>query len=132
MTMSIRAQKVLVPLLAVLAFASADASAQQRTVLHKISYPENHDIYSIIAEVEPGKCTGRHTHPGAESAYVLEGQGVVKIDGKPDVGRGVGQPIVFMPGEIHEVCNVGDVRFKALAHYIVQTGQPLAKYEQPR
>jgi quercetin dioxygenase-like cupin family protein len=105
---------------------TGSALAQQRTVLQTIDYPAGHQILSVIAELEPGQCTGRHSHPGAESAYVLEGQVVAKIDGKPDLPLKAGQPLQFAPGEIHTVCNVGTGHFKALAHYIVEKGKPLA------
>jgi quercetin dioxygenase-like cupin family protein len=116
--------------LILLAAIDGSAAAQQRTVLQTIDYPAGHRILSVIAELEPGRCTSRHAHPGAESAYVLEGQVVVKIDGKPDLPRTAGQPIQFAPGEMHVVCNVGSVRFKALAHYIVETGKPLMTLPQ--
>jgi quercetin dioxygenase-like cupin family protein len=108
-----------------LAAIAGSAVAQQRTVLQTIDYPAGHQILSVIAELEPGQCTGRHTHPGAESAYVLEGEVVAKIDGKPDLPLKAGQPLQFLPGEMHNVCNVGSGHFKALAHYIVEKGKPL-------
>lgn len=108
-----------------LAAIAGGAAAQQRTVLQTIDYPAGHQILSVIAELEPGQCTSRHAHPGAESAYVLEGQVVAHIDGKPDLPLQAGQALQFAPGEMHKVCNVGSVRFKALAHYIVEKGKPL-------
>jgi quercetin dioxygenase-like cupin family protein len=108
-----------------LAAVAGNAAAQQRTVLQTIDYPAGHRIMSVLAELAPGQCTGRHSHPGAESAYVLEGKVVVKIDGKPDLPLEAGRPLQFAPGEVHTVCNVGDRRFKALAHYIVENDKPL-------
>lgn len=108
-----------------LAGAAGSAAAQQRTVLQKIDYPAGHQILSVLAELEPGQCTPRHSHPGAESAYVLEGKVLVKIEGKPDLPLEAGQPLRFLPGEVHTVCNVGERRFRALAHYIVEKDKPL-------
>jgi quercetin dioxygenase-like cupin family protein len=108
-----------------LAAATGNACAQQRTVLQTIDYPAHHRILSVLAELEPGQCTPHHAHPGAESAYILEGKVVVKIDGKPDMPLEAGQPIRFLPGEFHVVCNVGEHRFRALAHYIVEKDKPL-------
>jgi quercetin dioxygenase-like cupin family protein len=109
---------------------ASSAWAQQRTMLQTIDYPANHQILSVIAELAPGQCTGRHTHPGAESAYVLEGQVVAKIDGKQDLPLKAGQPLQFAPGEMHNVCNTGSAPFKALAHYIVEKGKPLVTRAQ--
>lgn len=108
-----------------LAAVAGHAAAQQRTVLQTIDYPKGHRILSVLAELEPGQCTPHHAHPGAESAYILEGKVVVKIDGKPDLPLEAGQPLRFAPGEFHTVCNVGDRRFRALAHYIVENDKPL-------
>jgi quercetin dioxygenase-like cupin family protein len=108
-----------------LATVAGNAGAQQRTVMQTIDYPTGHQILAVLAELERGQCTGRHSHPGAESAYVLEGKVVVKIDGKPDLPLDAGQALQFAPGEVHTVCNVGDRRFRALAHYIVQKDKPL-------
>ena len=113
---------------AIILFAATGTSslAQKRTPLQTIDFPPGYETVSVIAELEPGSCTGRHTHPGAESAYVLEGEAVAKFDGKPDLILKAGQPLQFAPGEVHNVCNVSGELFKALAHYIVERGKPLA------
>ncbi len=108
-----------------LAATAGSAVAQKRTVLQSIDFPAGYEILSVIAELEPGQCTGRHSHPGAESAYVMEGDAVAKFDAKPDLILKAGQPLQFAPGEVHNVCNVGGSHFKALAHYIVEKGKPL-------
>ncbi len=105
---------------------AGNAVAQHRTMLQTIDYPAGYRILSVIAELEPGQCSGRHTHPGVESAYILEGQVVVKVDGKPDLPLEAGQALQFGFEEVHTVCNVGKGHFKALAHYIVEQGKPLA------
>jgi quercetin dioxygenase-like cupin family protein len=79
----------------------------------------------VIAELKSGECTGRHGHPGIESAYVLEGEAVAKFDGKPDLILKAGQPLQFALEEVHNVCNVSGGLFKAIAHYIVEKGKPL-------
>ena len=102
------------------------AIAQQRSTLQMIDFPTGYETVMDLAELKPGECTGRHTHPGAESAFVLEGEAIAKVDGKPDLSVRAGQPLQFAPGAIHTVCNVGGRSFKALAHYIVEKGKPLA------
>ena len=108
-----------------LAATGSGLLAQKRTPLQTIEFPPGYEIVSVIAELESGNCTGRHAHPGAESAYVLEGEAVAKFDGKPDLIVKAGQPLQFAPGEVHNVCNVSSKPFKALAHYIVEKGKPL-------
>lgn len=58
----------------------ATASAQQppagikRTPLQKIEFPDGYHTVTGIAEIAPGGAAGRHTHPGIETGYVLEGE----------------------------------------------------------
>ncbi|RDK08619.1 cupin domain-containing protein [Cupriavidus lacunae] len=108
-----------------LAATGTNLLAQTRTPLQTIDFPSGYQIVSVIAGLEPGGCTGRHSHPGFESAYVLEGEAVAKFDGKPDLILKAGQPLQFAPGEVHNVCNVGGKPFKALAHYIIEKDKPL-------
>ena len=98
----------------------------KRTTVQTIDFPPGYETVSVIAELESGNCTGRHTHPGAESAYVLEGEALAKFDGKPDLMVKAGQPLLFAPRVVHNVCNFSSRPFKALAHDIVEKGKPLA------
>ena len=114
------------PVIVVTAIAQqAQPDAFKRTTLQTIDFPPGYETVSVIAELESGSCTGRHTHPGAESAYVLEGEAVAKFDNKPDLPLKAGRPLQFAPEEVHNVCNVSGGPFKALAHCIVEKGKPL-------
>ncbi|MFX9688404.1 cupin domain-containing protein, partial [Acinetobacter baumannii] len=71
---------------AALAFAGV-AIAQQtgikRTPLQKLDFPAGYNTVTAIAELPAGAAAGRHTHPGAETGYVLEGELELLIDGQP-------------------------------------------------
>jgi quercetin dioxygenase-like cupin family protein len=121
--------RALVVMLAAITAPGVVAIAQQdglkRTPLQTVDFPPGYEVVSVIAEVEPGNCSGRHTHPGAESAYIMEGEAVVKIDGQPDRTVKAGEPVQYAPGVVHNVCNVSNKPFKGIAHYIVEKGKPL-------
>jgi quercetin dioxygenase-like cupin family protein len=118
---------VAAPIVAVSAIAQeTQQGGIKRTLLQTIDFPPGYETVSVIGEIKPGDCAGRHTHPGAETAYVLEGEIVVKIDGKPDFIVKAGQPLLFAPGVVHNECNLSDRLFKALATYVVEKGEPLA------
>ena len=68
----------------VIASAIAQQPAIKRTPLQTVDFPAGYNVVTAIAEVPAGSCAGRHTHPGVESSYVMEGPMVVKIEGKPD------------------------------------------------
>jgi len=56
----------------------------QRTPLQKFDVPgTNYETVIGIAEIVPNVNVGRHTHPGPESGYVLEGDFSLLVEGQP-------------------------------------------------
>ena len=117
--------------LAVVAVAGASvAIAQQtgikRTPLQKLEFPAGYNTVTAIAEVPAGGAAGRHTHPGAETGYVLEGELELLIDGQPPMKIKAGESYQIPEGAIHDA-KAGDKPFKVLGVYVVKAGEPLAK-----
>lgn len=110
----------------VVASALAQQPAIKRTPLQTVDFPPGFNVVSAIAEVAPGNCAGRHTHPGVESTYVLEGAVLVKVEGKPDQTFKAGESFQLPPGVAHDACAVPGQVFKVLATYIVEKGKPVA------
>jgi quercetin dioxygenase-like cupin family protein len=77
-------------------------------------------------EIEPGIEGGKHTHPGLEMAYVIEGQLEVKVDGQPTRTYKGGEACSVAEGVAHAATNTGTVTTKLLATYLVEVGKPLA------
>jgi quercetin dioxygenase-like cupin family protein len=78
------------------------------------------------AEFDPGVSAGRHTHPGEELGYVLEGQLELKIDGQPSRTIKAGETFFVPEGLIHDGVNNGAGKAKVLATYFVDKGKPVA------
>ena len=117
--------------LSVLAFACAGAAfAQQaaikRTPLQKAEFPDGYVSVSGIAEVPAGAFAGRHTHPGVELSYVLEGEIDLIVEGKPDQHLKPGDSYQMAPGVTHDVKVTGDKPLKLLSVYVVDKTKPLA------
>jgi quercetin dioxygenase-like cupin family protein len=114
----------------VIGFAALAEEAQQgslkRATLQTGEFPPGYETVMIVAQMEPGKCSGWHTHPGLESSYFLEGEVLIHFAGKPDQVIKAGQPVLIPSGLPHNDCNVSGKPFKALAHYIVEKGKRLA------
>jgi quercetin dioxygenase-like cupin family protein len=104
--------------------AIAQQGGIKRTELGRIDFPPGFTTVTAIAEVSPGNCSGRHTHPGAESGYVLEGEIVIKLEGKPDQTFKAGQWFTNPPNQIHDACTVSGT--KTLGTYVVKKGDPIA------
>ena len=79
-----------------------------------------------LAEFPPGVAAGKHTHPGEEMGYVLDGTFRIEIDGQPAVTKKTGEVFLVPAGRPHNATNVGSAAARILATYIVEKGKPLA------
>src|SRR5712664_3519367 len=99
----------------------------QRTVVHKadISVPGREGVIARV-EIAPGASAGRHTHPGDEISYVVEGEGEILIDGQPVRKLKAGDGFVVPGGAVHDARNTGTVPLRMVGVYVVEKGKPLA------
>jgi quercetin dioxygenase-like cupin family protein len=86
-----------------------------------------HEVVQTIVELAPGTTAPRHTHPGEEIVYVLEGTWEYTVEGKPPVILKSGGVLFIPAGAIHSARNVGPGRAAELATYIVEKGKPLIR-----
>ncbi len=116
--------------LSVVAFAYAGvALAQQggikRTPLQKVEFPDGYVSISGIAEIPAGGTAGRHTHPGVELGYLMEGEGELLMEGQPPRHIKAGDSWAIPAGVPHDA-KAGDKPLKVLAVYVVDKSKPLA------
>ena len=64
-------------------------------------------ISVFLLDAKPGAGPGPHRHPYDEVQFVLEGEGLWKVEGEELVGR-AGDIFVIKAGEVHEFKNTGD------------------------
>lgn len=83
------------------------------------------EVIQTIVELEPGTTAPRHSHPGEEIIYVLEGAWEYTLEGKPPVILEAGGVLFIPAGTIHSARIVGTGRGAELATYIVEKGKPL-------
>jgi quercetin dioxygenase-like cupin family protein len=119
-------------IVAVAGFALTGALAAQqpafkRTVLQQSDISvAGREVVSAVADFEPRATPGRHTHPGEEIGYVLEGTFLIEQEGKAPVTLKAGGSFLIPAGTIHNATNTGTGPGKILATYIVEKGKPLA------
>lgn len=80
-----------------------------------------------LAEVAPGAAAGKHSHPGDELVYVLQGAGVLEEEGKAPLSVKAGE--VFSPPfkQVHNFKNASQTEpVKVLVVLVAPKGQPLA------
>ena len=83
---------------------------------------------AVVARVElaPGARAGRHTHPGDEISYMMEGEITLLIDGEPPRVVKAGESFIVPAGVIHDAVNNGTVPVKLVGVYVMEKGKPLA------
>ena len=92
---------------------------------HDLSTP-GREVVQTIVELDSGVRSSRHTHPGEEIVYVLEGAPLVyEVEGKPTVTLKPGDVLFIPAGTAHAARNIGDRKGAELATYIVEKGKPL-------
>jgi quercetin dioxygenase-like cupin family protein len=107
--------------------APAPTTGLKRKVLSQIDGPAP-GYTTIIAEVEiaPGVMVGRHTHPGIESGYVVEGAIDLPVQGRQTVSLKPGDGFQVPPNTPHAGVANGPKMTKITSTYIVEKGKPLA------
>ena len=109
-----------------LQLARAQQPGIKRTDLqrHDLSVP-GREVVQVRVDFAPGVAFGKHSHPGEEIAYVLEGSLEYQLEGKPPVTLKAGEVLFIPPGTIHTAKNVGSGNGAELATYIVEKGKPI-------
>jgi quercetin dioxygenase-like cupin family protein len=69
---------------------------------------------------------GRHTHPGIESGYVLEGSLELPIQGQPTRMLKVGDSFQVPVATPHAGGKASDAKVRVLSTYVVEKDKPLA------
>ena len=124
-------QLTILTAIAAVALAGAPAAQQpanpplKRTILQKTDVANsNLETIAMTAEIAPGAMAGRHTHPGIETGYLLEGETTLYQEGKAPQNLKVGDSWQIGVGVPHDV-KAGDKGAKVFLVYVVEKGKPL-------
>lgn len=120
-------------------FIATEASAQgaaptatttggvTRKILSQMDGPTPGYVTLLVeATVEAGSPVGRHTHPGVESAYILEGGFELPIQGQDTRMLKPGDAVPIPPETPHAGGKPGSAKTRLLITYVVEKGKPLA------
>lgn len=105
--------------------SAAHAQGIKRTPLQDVKFPAGYHIVTVIAEIGPSQLAGRHTHPGVDTGYVLDGAATLMVEGKPDQALKAGNSYAVPAGIPHDI-KTGDKGLKIMAVYVVEDGKPVA------
>ena len=118
-------------------FIAAEASAQgappaasggvTRKILSQTDGPAPGYVTLLVeATIDAGVKVARHTHPGIESSYVLEGGLELPIEGQPTRTIKAGDGFQIPAETPHAGGKPSDVKSRILITYVVEKGKPLA------
>jgi quercetin dioxygenase-like cupin family protein len=123
-------------LCAITGFIATEASAQgappaaggvTRKILSQTDGPAaGYETVLVEATIEPGVTVGRHTHPGIESAYVMEGGFELPIQGQATRNLKPGDAFQIPPNTPHAGGTAATARTRLVITYVVEKGKPLA------
>ena len=119
-------------------FMATDASAQgaqpvtsggvTRKLLSQIDGPvPGYTTMSMDVTIEAGTKVPRHTHPGIESSYVVEGAFELPVEGQPLRMVKAGDAFQIPPETPHAGGKPFDTKSRLLITYIVEKDKPLVK-----
>lgn len=91
---------------------------------HDLSAP-GREVVQVRVDFDPGYLSPKHSHPGEEVIYVLEGTLEYNVDGRPPATYKAGDVLTIPAETIHWVKNVGSGNGAELATYVVEKGKPL-------
>ena len=116
-----------VVLLAAAGALFAQATGLTRALVGKadVSVPGREAVVARV-EVAAGAHAGRHTHPGDEISYVLDGQVELLVDGQPPRTVKAGESFVVPAGVVHDASNTTTEPVRLVGVYVVEKGKPLA------
>jgi quercetin dioxygenase-like cupin family protein len=115
-------------------FASANAYAQPVGISSKVllrttlSGDDTKESVMVSAEFAPGSTTGRHTHPGDEYTYVLQGTLELSAEGRETRRVAAGDVVHNPRGLVHEARNVGDSPTRVVITFVIDKGKPITHY----
>jgi quercetin dioxygenase-like cupin family protein len=109
------------------ALVDAQQPPVKRTIVQTVDFPPGLTTVTYVAEIIPGGCSGRHSHPSIETSYVIEGTMLVKVAGSADTTLKAGDSSQTPAGTVHEVCAALGQVLKIISNQVVAKDTPLAK-----
>ena len=91
---------------------------------HDLSIP-GREVVQVRGDFPAGVATPKHTHPGEELVYVLEGTLEFQLEDQAPVTLKPGEVLFVPAGTVHTAKNVSSGNSAALSTYIVEKGKPL-------
>jgi quercetin dioxygenase-like cupin family protein len=111
--------------LAIVAVCAAQPSAAKFVELQRHGIPgTDREGVTTVAEIPPGAWSAKHSHPGEDFGYLIEGTIVLYVEGKPPLTVKAGETFFTERGHVHNAHNIGTTTAKAVDTYVIDKGKP--------
>jgi quercetin dioxygenase-like cupin family protein len=98
----------------------------KRTILQRMDGPApGYETLLVVVDIDADALVARHTHPGVEVTYVLEGETELIVEGQAPLKLSPGKSAQVPTGIPHSAKN-GDKPTRLAVTYVVEKGKPLA------
>lgn len=114
--------KMLVLAAALAGLSGAQSKATFKIVQRRAIPGTQLDAVTTVAEIPPGVTSGRHSHPGEDYGYLIEGTIVLMVDGKAPVTLHAGDTFYTERGHFHNAKNIGTTTARAVDTYVIDRG----------
>ncbi len=101
-----------------------DAKGIARTETVRSEFDSTREAIQVRVDFAAGASFPKHSHPGVEIAYVLNGVIEYELNGKV-VRLKAGESIYIPAGAVHSAKNVGSGITSELATYLVEKNKPI-------
>lgn len=101
-----------------------DSKGIARTETVRSDFDAKREAIQVRVDFAAGASFPKHSHPGAEIAYVLSGVIEYELNGKT-VRLKAGESIYIPAGAVHSAKNVAAGTTSELATYVVEKNQPI-------
>jgi quercetin dioxygenase-like cupin family protein len=109
----------------IIAVCGAGQPAAKFSELQRHPIPgSNFDGVTTVAVIPPGATSARHSHPGEDFGYLIEGTIVLMVDGKPPQTVKAGEVFFTQRGQVHNARNIGTTPARAVDTYVIDKGKP--------
>jgi quercetin dioxygenase-like cupin family protein len=108
------------------ASAAPGGGLKRTSVLHADVTAPGREAAVMRVELGGNGHAGRHTHPGDEISYVVDGEAELAVDGEAPKRIGPGEAFVVKEGRIHDLRNPTGKPVHLIGVYVVDKGKPIA------
>lgn len=97
-----------------------------RTEVQRHDFQDSqHEAVQVRVDFAPGVGFPKHTHPGVEIAYVLEGTVEYQLGDQAPITLKAGDSVYIPEGTPHSARNIGAGKASELATYLLEKGKPV-------